>query len=141
MGCISGEFVMKLMVPIVAAVMLAQPLAAQDAREGADLYEQFCATCHGVGALGDGPMAGVLTVKPKNLTQLQAGNGGVFPVARVVRRIDGRDPLVSHGSPMPVYGHFFEGRDVAAKTDSGQPILTSKPIVDLLAYLRSIQDE
>ncbi len=132
---------MRPTVLIAAMAMLAQPLAAQDAGEGADLFEQFCASCHGIEARGDGPMAGVLTVKPKNLTQLRAGNDGIFPIARVVRRIDGRDPLVSHGSPMPVYGHFFEGNDVAVKTASGQPILTSKPIVDLLAYLQSIQDQ
>jgi hypothetical protein len=54
-------------------------------------------------------------------------------------RIDGRDPLTSHGSPMPVYGDFFEGWDVAVKSETGQPIMTSLPIVDLLAYLGSVQ--
>jgi hypothetical protein len=56
-------------------------------------------------------------------------------------RIDGRDPLVSHGSMMPVYGDFFEGTDVATKAETGQPIMTSQPIVDLLAYLQSLQQE
>ena len=36
-------------------------------------------------------------------------------------------------------GHFFEGEDVAIKAPNGQPILTSAPIVDLLAYLQSLQ--
>lgn len=117
----------------------ALPALAQDAKTGADLYRVHCATCHGAEATGEGPMAGVLVIKPTNLTALAASNGGVFPTERVVKRIDGRDPLVSHGSPMPVYGFFFEGNDTAIKTDSGQPILTSGPIVDLLAYLQSLQ--
>lgn len=85
-------------------------------------------------------MSGVLTIKPVNLTELAAQNGGSFPLARVVKRIDGRDPLVSHGSPMPVYGDFFEGRfDVPMKTPAGQPVLTSQPVVDLVAYIYHLQ--
>lgn len=111
---------------------------AQDATEGEKLYLHHCATCHGIEATGQGPMAGVLVIQPADLTALQGE--GEFPVARVVRRIDGRDPLVSHGSPMPVYGPYFEGRDVAVKTETGQPMLTSQPIVDLLAYIQTLQD-
>ena len=112
---------------------------AQDVVEGGEIYREHCAVCHGIDATGKGPMAGVLVIKPANLKRLQSGNKGIFPTERVVKRIDGRDALVSHGSPMPVYGHFFEGHDVAIKTPSGQPVLTSKPIADLLKYLKSLQ--
>lgn len=115
--------------------------AAQDTEAGADLYRLHCATCHGIEATGSGPMAGVLVIKPVDLTALSANNDGRFPTERVVKRIDGRDPLVSHGSPMPVYGFFFEGEDVAVKTASGQPIMTSAPIADLLAYIESLQSD
>ena len=114
---------------------------AQDAAAGQDLYRKHCAVCHGNEATGQGPMTGVLVIKPANLRQLQAGNDGVFPTERVVKRIDGRDALVSHGSPMPVYGDFFEGQDVVVKTPSGQPLMTSKPIADLLAYLLVLQTQ
>ena len=128
----------------VFAVSAAGPALAQDAAgdaaEGAVLYERHCATCHGLDGKGNGPMAGVLVVQPVDLTGLSAGEGGAFPLLRVVRRIDGRDPLVSHGSPMPVYGDYFDGPfEVAMKTDAGQPILTSQPVVDLVAYLREVQ--
>ncbi|MEX0350479.1 MAG: cytochrome c [Paracoccaceae bacterium] len=116
---------------------MALPVVAQDVENGEALYLTHCATCHGIDATGQGPMAGVLMIKPANLTQLKVD--GVFPTERVVRRIDGRDPLVSHGSPMPVYGDFFEGEDKATKTHSGQPILTSAPIIDLLTYLETLQ--
>lgn len=111
---------------------------AQDAEAGKDLYLHHCATCHGLDATGHGPMAGVLLMKPANLKAL-SGEDGQFPTERVVKRIDGRDPLVSHGSPMPVYGPYFEGNDTAIKTPAGQPILTSKPIADLVAYLETLQ--
>lgn len=128
--------------PAAAAMAFAAaPAPAQDAGRGAELFRSHCATCHGIEATGHGPLAGALVIKPADLTALARGNAGVFPVERVVRRIDGRDPLVSHGSPMPVYGPFFEGRDTAVKTAAGQPILTSEPIADLLAHLQSIQAE
>ena len=58
----------------------------------------------------------------------------------MVKRIDGRDPLVAHGSPMPVFGDYFERVfDVPMKAPSGQPILTSQPVVDLVAYLQELQ--
>lgn len=112
---------------------------AQDAAEGRAIFERHCATCHGLKAAGNGPMAPVLLVQPTDLTTLAANNEGEFPVVRVIQRIDGRDPLVSHGSPMPVYGDFFEGDDTALKAPSGQPIMTSRAIVDLVAYLEAIQ--
>ncbi len=130
--------------PLLALVVIsgfALPALAQSVERGDAYYLQHCATCHGLDARGNGPMASVLLVQPPDLTQLSAGNDGVFPTIRVVMRIDGRDPLVSHGSPMPVYGQFFQqGADVAIKAPSGQPILTSQPIVDLLTYLQTLQD-
>lgn len=119
---------------------LAAPLAAQDAEEGARLYQQHCATCHGIDGAGDGPMAPALILQPPDLTALAAGNDGVFPTTRVAMRVDGRDPLVSHGSPMPVYGPFFEGDDTAIKVETGQPMMTSRPVADLVAYLAGIQE-
>jgi hypothetical protein len=111
-----------------------------DAGAGEALYQAHCAVCHGVEARGNGPMAPVLLVQPADLTTLIARHDGAFPLERVVTRIDGRDPLVSHGSDMPVYGAFYEGgSDVALRTEAGQPLLTSQPIADLVAWLRTIQ--
>ncbi|WP_083445204.1 cytochrome c [Ruegeria sp. 6PALISEP08] len=121
------------------SVATSQTVSAKDAKTGEELYMHYCATCHGIDATGQGPMASVLVVQPTDLTNL-TDEDGLFPSARVVARIDGRDPLVSHGSPMPVYGPFFDGQDTSMKTPRGQPILTSQPIVDLVAYLETLQD-
>jgi hypothetical protein len=131
---------MRVLQGFVAAMALAGPGFAQDVDAGRDLFQRHCAVCHGAGATGTGPMAPVLTIQPSDLTALAARNDGVFPVERVVRRIDGREPLVSHGSPMPVYGDFFVGPEVLGKTETGQPLLTTRPVADLIAWLSSIQD-
>ncbi len=119
-------------------VLAASGAVAQDAEKGGELYRHHCATCHGIDATGQGPMAGVLVIQPTDLTMLQEGDNE-FPTERVVARIDGRDPLVSHGSPMPVYGPFFEGNEVELITPGGEQIMTSQPIVDLVEYLKSLQ--
>lgn len=117
-------------------------LADGDAGVGAALYAKHCVSCHGAEATGHGPMREVLLVQPSDLTALTAGNGGAFPVERVARRIDGRDPLVSHGSSMPVYGGFFDTTEqVAIPTKAGQPVMMAQPIADLLVYLQSLQAE
>lgn len=114
-------------------------MAGGDAQTGKAIYDRYCAACHGAAGTGDGPMRAVLTVQPSNLTALSAGNGGVFPMERVVKRIDGRDPLVAHGSEMPIYGDFFDGDGASLRTDSGQPVITSTPVADLVAYLQGLQ--
>jgi mono/diheme cytochrome c family protein len=131
---------MKHLISLTCAALLSAGVAvAQDAASGEETYNRYCATCHGFDATGGGPMAPVLVLQPPDLTGLSARNEGVFPVTRVVMRIDGRDPLVSHGSPMPVYGDFFVGEELSLKTESGQPILTSPAVVDLVAYLQGLQ--
>ena len=125
---------------ITLSCLAATPTLAQDAVNGQDLFLRYCATCHGIEASGNGPMAGVMVIKPMDLTMLSKDNGGDFPLVRVVTRIDGRDPLVSHGSPMPVYGDFFEGFDTVLKTRAGRPIMTSRPVADLMAWLETVQE-
>lgn len=120
-------------------VALANPLIAQDAKVGQETYMQYCATCHGLTATGNGPMSPNLILQPTDLTALAARNDGVFPTDRVVRRIDGREPLVSHGSPMPIFGEYFEGRNATLEDADGTKIKTSQPIVDLVTWLRNIQ--
>ncbi|WP_439122339.1 c-type cytochrome [Marivita sp.] len=120
--------------------LTAAPLMAQDVDHGRALFQTHCATCHGADAKGQGPLAPALVLQPVDLTALAARHDGVFPLERVLKRIDGTDPLVSHGSPMPVYGPYFEGvANTPMKLPSGQPILVSDPIADLVGYLQSVQ--
>ena len=123
----------------IAAFLVAGAAAAQDMRTGASLYATYCASCHGETLEGDGMMTGVLNIAPPDLTGLAARNGGVFPRVRVVYRIDGRDPLPAHGGEMPYFGDLFDGDMAAIKAETGQPILTGRGIVDLVAFLEGMQ--
>jgi mono/diheme cytochrome c family protein len=111
-----------------------------DPLQGLTLFLDYCAVCHGLDAKGSGPMADVLVVPPADLTQLSASNGGTFPTFRVVRQIDGRDPMLAHGGEMPLFGELFSFEDAAIKSEAGQPIITAQPIADLVAWLESVQE-
>lgn len=75
---------------------------------GGALYMQYCASCHGINADGQGLLAPILDPKPANLTRITAEHGGAFPDAEVSRMIDGRDPVMAHGTrEMPVWGRRF----------------------------------
>ncbi|WP_417526122.1 c-type cytochrome [Marinovum sp.] len=124
---------------LTALCVLAGPISAQDVGMGREDYLHYCAACHGQDATGDGPMTLAPMLPPPDLTELSALNKGVFPIFDVIARIDGRDPLVAHGSPMPVYGDFFEGKGVTVRDENGILVMTSQAIVDLVAYLQSIQ--
>lgn len=121
------------------ALSAGMAMAEGDAQTGEAIYDRYCAACHGATGTGDGRMRAVLTVQPSDLTALSAGNDGSFPMERVVKRIDGRDPLVAHGSEMPIHGDFFDGDGASLRTDSGQPVITSTPVADLVAYLQGLQ--
>ncbi len=118
---------------------LASAAFAQDADRGARTFRDHCATCHGLEATGDGPMSSILVVAPPDLTGLAAAEGGVFPLERVVRKIDGRDPIMAHGGPMPVFGIVLQGESGVIDADDGTPVFTPAPVVDVAAYLRDIQ--
>ena len=122
-----------------AALLAAAPALAQDADTGLRLYVDFCAVCHGIEGKGDGPMAEILTIQPPDLTLLS--EDGVFPTLAVVQQIDGRRRMAAHGGDMPMFGRWFQGDgpDVALAGPGGQPLLVSRPIADLVAYLQGIQ--
>ena len=115
--------------------------AEPDADEGHALFQEFCAPCHGETGIGDGLMSRVLTLPTADLTRLSAGNHGVFPTFRVVRQIDGRDPMLAHGGDMPLFGEIFDFPDAAIAAETGQPIITAQSIVDIVTWLKTIQED
>ncbi|MBY6200467.1 cytochrome c [Maritalea mobilis] len=125
---------------ILAALLAATPVAAQDAARGARLYAENCAVCHGAGLRGDGPMAEVLLVPPPDLTRIAYRYEGNFPRAGIAWRIDGRDPILSHGGDMPLFGFVFSDMSEVLRTEGGQTVLTSSEVVDLVAFLESRQE-
>ncbi len=127
---------------VISVALVALMWASCEAGEapemtGADLYKEFCATCHGVSGHGDGPVALSLKRRVPDLTLIAKRNGGEFPAELVHRMIDGRSMPRSHGtSDMPVWGwefYGYEGEDAARRQR------VAEFIDRLVEYLRSIQ--
>jgi len=110
------------------------PKVATTPISGGELFQTFCAPCHGASAGGDGPMSAQLRRQPPDLRRLQIGNRGQFPGPLLERIIDGRQ-IGAHGTrSMPVWGDVFFREPGASRTDADQRI---DALVD---YLRSIQE-
>jgi mono/diheme cytochrome c family protein len=68
---------------LLALLLLAGTVLAQEQSYGEAEYLNSCAACHGPNGKGDGPMADVLMKRPADLTVLQERNDGEFPYHRV----------------------------------------------------------
>jgi mono/diheme cytochrome c family protein len=101
--------------------------------KGADLYQAYCASCHGSGGKGDGPVALVLKTAPSDLTAISRRNHGRFPAKRLEIIIAADDLIAAHGNrEMPIWGPIFH--QVEWDQDLGAVRLQN-----LIKYLESIQ--
>jgi mono/diheme cytochrome c family protein len=111
-----------------------QATTADPVLDGAQLYKTYCASCHGMTGLGNGPMAEVMRRQPSDLTKYAARNSGIFPYERLRRIIDGRD-VPSHGDrEMPVWGDAFR---LIREERGGYPVQAR--IDALVKHLEAIQ--
>jgi mono/diheme cytochrome c family protein len=69
-------------VPAEYAGMI-NPLGAEAAQAGTDVFQSNCAPCHGAEGHGDGPAAGSLEPSPKNLAVLQEASGDDYLFWRI----------------------------------------------------------
>lgn len=101
---------------------------------GQEMFNAYCAVCHGPDAKGGGPAASAMKTPPPDLTKLSAKNGGKFPELRVFGMIHGDQEMPAHGSKtMPVWGTVFQ----SMAHDSGAA--TQMRIANLTAYVKSLQ--
>jgi mono/diheme cytochrome c family protein len=102
---------------------------------GQELFQVFCAACHGPAGKGDGPVAGEMRTHVPDLTMLTRKSGGTYPITKVERAIDGDEILISHGTrDMPIYGDLFRAirRDV---------VFVKQRVALLTGYIESIQNK
>jgi mono/diheme cytochrome c family protein len=122
-----------------AVLLIAQPTLAadNDVSEGHRYFIQYCASCHGRGGLGDGPVAKSLSMPPANLRKLADKYGMPLPAHRIAELIDGRDSIRAHGThDMPVWGErLYEVR----QGEQGE-VGIGAVIAKIIAYLDTIQD-
>lgn len=126
---------------LAATVCCSLPAAAEELSNysGAQLYQRFCAACHGADGHGDGPVASDLRVEVPDLTRIAVRRGGSFPTELIRRIIDGRAGYAAHGArSMPVWGYQFALAS-AASGAAEKEAQTNQLIDRLAAYLQSIQ--
>src|SRR5664279_1109728 len=51
--------------------------------DGASIFRNYCAACHGLEGRGNGPVSKVLKREVPDLTSLSLRNGGAFPATHV----------------------------------------------------------
>lgn len=124
----------------LAACVMPGVRQAEAVPSGAQDYADYCAACHGAGGKGDGAAAAGLTQQPADLTQLAAGNGGVFPGTRVMAQIWGYTGGRDGERVMPKFAALLESEVVPY--DGGDGIATPTPLrlVQLAEYVKALQD-
>jgi mono/diheme cytochrome c family protein len=109
------------------------PIAVTSAGSGEEMFNTYCAVCHGKDGKGDGPAASEFKIAPANLSMLSINNNGKFPAEHIAETIrTGPRDAKAHGSKdMPVWGKLF-----ASMGDSAQ---VEQRIHNLTNYIGTLQ--
>jgi len=110
------------------------PVRHTPANSGKQMFEAYCATCHGKEGKGDGPVAAALKVPPTDLTVLARQNNGKFPSLQVAKAITGEAGISAHGSKeMPVWGPVFMSMSHQHESE------VHLRVANLTAYVKTLQ--
>ncbi len=121
--------------PQTKPVVKQTPIQQTSAASGKEMFNQYCAPCHGTDGKGNGPAAPALKAKPTDLTQLSLKHDGKYPASFVsgVLRFGG-GPNTSHGSAdMPVWGPLFRSLDKYHDT------VVQQRVSNLVSYIETLQ--
>jgi mono/diheme cytochrome c family protein len=104
--------------------------------DGAKIFQDHCAACHGTDGKGHGPTATALKDPVPDLTLISRKNHGKFPHDGVRNAIEGLLPLTrAHGTrEMPIWGPVFH--QVEADQDWGEVRLEA-----VTKHIESIQQK
>ena len=119
-----------LIVVVAIGAATPRPTAAVD---GKTLFRQYCAVCHGLDGKGAGPAVSALKQAPTDLTAINRQHNGRFPDDKILRILNGAEPIASHGTQeMPIWGPVFYGM-------SNNLSLGQLRVHALVSYLEQIQ--
>jgi mono/diheme cytochrome c family protein len=109
------------------------PLTYTQPDDAKEMFNTYCAVCHGPDGRGGGPAATALKKAPADLTQIAIRNNGAFPEMKITEVLTaGAGETLSHGSKdMPIWGTLFKAR-------GGESVARLR-IFALTEYLKSIQ--
>lgn len=84
------------------------PVGQTAPNNGKQMYNSYCAPCHGTDGKGNGPAAVALKNPPTDLTALTRNNHGKFPDTHVYEVLQFGSNVPAHGSAeMPVWGKIL----------------------------------
>jgi len=110
------------------------PAKPTSAASGKEMFNSYCAVCHGTDGKGGGPAASALKTPPADLTQLSQKNGGKFPALHVGAVLRGEATVPAHGSKeMPVWGPVFW------HMSQGHPSEVQQRVTNLSKFIESLQ--
>jgi len=129
----------------LVAGFLAAPALAEEVDVGKQEFRNNCAACHGTSGKGDGPLAGMITQRVADLTQLAKKNDGVFPFDKVYEVIDGRT-VPAHGTrEMPVWGDRYSSASHDYYMDYRKPYdseaFVRSRILMLVGHIHELQEK
>jgi mono/diheme cytochrome c family protein len=110
------------------------PITRTPSNSGKEMFNSYCAVCHGKDAKGNGPAASAMKTAPTDLTTLAQKNGGKYPAPHVAAVIKGQATTASHGSQdMPVWGPLF------SSISQGHDAQVQQRITNLVDYVATLQ--
>ena len=110
------------------------PIKNTPSNDGKDMYDNYCAVCHGKDGKGAGPAAAAMKTSPTDLTALAKNNRGKYPAPHIAAVIRGQAATSSHGSQdMPVWGPLF------SSISQGHEGQVQQRITNLVDYLETLQ--
>lgn len=117
-----------------AKVIKHVPVKPTSPASGKEMYNTYCAVCHGTDGKGAGPAAEALKVPPTDLTTLAKKNSGKFPSMQVAATIRGEANVPAHGTKeMPVWGRLFWSMS------QGHEGEVQQRVANLTGYLEAMQ--
>ena len=109
------------------------PLVRTNPSSGAEMYQSYCASCHGTYGKGNGPAADFLKTPPPDLTQLTKQNQGKYPVYRVLATLKGRNVHQEAALNMPDWTRLFHSLNL-------DRAITDMRVQTLTTYVESMQE-
>src|SRR5215475_4331074 len=111
------------------------PVTYTQPDSGAQMFKDYCASCHGTAGKGDGPAVVFLKTPPPDLRTMAQRNKGKYPAMKVVSMLRFGPGSDAHGAlDMPTWGPLFRSLDA-------NPRIVELRVHNLMRFIESIQEK